>query len=176
MSIQVFSAKLLSSDSIEKDELYSILIKAYAETEDLMWGADYIRISRDDFEKFIQHDQFMVATYNGHTAGGLRVYRIDKDIFSFGTFGVRFDLSGHGIGRVLIAEAERKAIQAGALSMKIEILRPASFEIPIKTKLHHWYTSLGYKITHTIGFEKLYPDKAARLLTPCLFDFYVKNL
>lgn len=176
MSVKVFSAKLLPPDSVEKDELYAILIKAYADTENLMWGDQYIRISKEDFEKFIRHDQLLVAYFNGKVAGGLRVYRIDKETFSFGAFGARFDLSGNGIGRALIAEAERKALHNGVHRMKIEILRPASFEIPIKTKLHHWYSSLGYKLTDSVGFENLYPEKARRLLTACVFDFYVKNL
>lgn len=159
----------------EFQDLYKIIVKAYAETEELMWGPNYVRVSESDFQKFVDQHEVLVAFYNGKVAGGLRYYPINESTYGFGLFGADFSLSRKGIGRALVARVEEIAKQRGADKIRIEVLRPKQGEIPIKTILHGWYQQLGYVFKKTISYELLYPEKSDGLYIPCEFDCYEKK-
>lgn len=158
------------------DELYNIIIRAYALTEDQMWGDNYVRVSRDDFNQYLAADEFLFAFYDSRPAGGLRYYQSAPGVYGFGLFGVDFSFSRKGIGRALIKRVEDEAKIKGAEKIRIEILRPRDFELPIKSQLHGWYLSLGYLHTETVDFQKTFPDRAQGILVPCVFDIYEKTL
>jgi len=141
-----------------------------------MWGKNYVRISEKSFREFIEKDEVLVAFLDNELVGGLRYYETEKGVFSFGLFGADFLKSRNGIGAALIKRVEEEAIKNGAKKIKIEILKPQNFDIPIKVILAKWYQRLGYKYTHTIDFEKEFPLKAKGILVPCNFDYYLKEL
>lgn len=174
--ITIHSAKQKNLSTKEFKTLYDIIIKAYADTESEMWGENYVRVSEKLFNHFIEKDEILVAFLNNEVVGGLRYYEAEKDVFSFGLFGADFSKSGMGIGRALIERVEEEVLKKGAKKIKIEILRPQKFEIPIKVILADWYQRLGYKYSHSIDFEIEYPDRAQGILAPCNFDYYLKEL
>ncbi|MBK9191978.1 MAG: GNAT family N-acetyltransferase [Crocinitomicaceae bacterium] len=174
--VSVYSAKEKNLSASEIQTLYEIIIKAYADTEYQMWGMNYVRVTLDDFQKFIEADQILVEFLNNKIAGGIRYYPLDQNTYSFGLFGADFSLSGKGIGRKLIEAVELQVTKSGGTSIKIEILRPRDFEIPIKTKLHDWYQKLGYAFVESIPFEEKFPERAKGILVPCMFDYYEKKL
>lgn len=174
--VSVYSAKEKNLSPSEFRILYDIIIKAYADTESEMWGPNYVRVSEKDFQNFIDNDQVLVAFMHEKIVGGLRYYRLDDHTFSFGLFGADLNLSGKGIGKKLIEAVENKAMQSGVSIIRIEILRPRNFEIPIKTKLHQWYQNLGYAFVGSESFEEKFPEKAKGILVPCMFDYYERQL
>jgi len=121
-------------------------------------------------------DQVLVAFMDDQVVGGLRYYQSDENTFGFGLFGADFSLSGKGIGRALIDRVEAEAKKSGIQKIKIEVLRPRDFEVPIKIFLHNWYQRLGYKFTHTVGFAEEFPERAKGILVPSVFAFYEKQL
>ncbi|MBK9592152.1 MAG: GNAT family N-acetyltransferase [Crocinitomicaceae bacterium] len=173
--ITIHSAKQKNLSEQEFQKLYSIIVKAYADTESEMWGKNYVRVSELDFRKFIAADEILVAFLNDNVVGGLRYYRSSEDTFGFGLFGADFSLSGKGIGRALINRVEEEVKKSGCKKIKIEILRPKNFELPIKKVLHNWYQRLRYMHTGTVDFAEEFPDRAIGILVPCVFDYYVKE-
>lgn len=174
--ITLYSAKQKQLSKDEFLQLYEIIIHAYAETESEMWGKNYKRVSEEDFQKFIDADEVLIAYFNQTVAGGLRYYKIADDVFSFGLFGVDFSLSRKGIGRELISRVEEMVKKRGASSIRIEILRPENFDLPIKKILHQWYQQLGYRFIGSTDFAEKFPERAVGILVPCVFDFYEKKL
>lgn len=174
--IQIYSAREKGLSEADFQRLYNIVVTAYAETEAEMWGPDYVRVSWNDFRSFIAQDQILVAYLNQQVAGGIRYYPNADGTFGFGLFGADFSLSGKGVGRALIQRVEEEVRRSGGTAIKIEILRPRDFELPIKTILHAWYQRLGYQYTKTVGFAETFPDRAKGILVPCVFDYYEKKI
>ena len=58
----------------------------------------------------------------------------------FGMFAVRPGLQGRGTGRALVAEAERRAVELGATTMRMTVIRQ-------REELIAWYERLGYTRT-----------------------------
>lgn len=161
------------------DDAYAILIYAYAQTETEIWGENYIRISRKEYEDLIQLGEVFFSFKDNRVNGCIQVKSIDGKIFSFGLLAVDFSQKGKGIGKNLIEFTENHALQNGAEKMILEILKPADFEVPFKLFLHKWYLELGYKYTHTISFLDLKQEKvekAKQLKVPAVFDCYSKKL
>ena len=177
IKIQQAKQELLSSADINR--LYEILIHAYAETEQSVWGENYVRIPKDEFITLISRGEVFYAQLNGLIVGSVYVYRKDESTFSFGLLSADFSMKGKGIGKALVDYAEEYAIKQGAKYMDLEILRPTSEEVPFKEVLKQWYTKLGYVYTLSGTFEELKPKKAFKakgLIQPCTFDCYQKVL
>jgi GNAT superfamily N-acetyltransferase len=174
--ITIHSAKQKNLTEQEFQQLHQIIVKAYADTESEMWGKNYVRVSESDFRKFVEADEILVAFLNETVAGGLRYYRSSENTFGFGLFGADFSLSGKGIGRALISRVEEEVKKSNCKKIRIEILRPKNFELPIKKILHEWYQRLGYQYSGSTGFEEAFPDRAIGILVPCVFDYYVKEV
>ncbi|OJY78599.1 MULTISPECIES: GNAT family N-acetyltransferase [unclassified Rhizobium] len=66
------------------------------------------------------------------------------EVSSIAQFGVEPDLQAKGLGRQLIAFAEKQAIASGARELSLDTAEPA-------THLVDWYTRLGYRF---IGHEQ----------------------
>lgn len=163
----------------EVARLYEIMREAYAKTERDLWGENYVRISRGDFESILQQGKLLVARIDTKVVGSLYFYPIDELRYGFGILSADPAYHGKGIGRALISAAEEQAVSSGAAFMQLEILRPEHFEIPSKTVLKKWYERQGYRVISTIRFEELKPDKkekAEQLLVPAYFDCYEKSL
>lgn len=161
------------------NKAYEILIFAYAKTEVEIWGENYSRISRNEFEKLIQKEEVYFAFDNEKIAGCIHLNKISNDTYSFGLLAVDFNLKGKGVGSELIGFIEKIAQEKGGKRMLLEILKPAIEVLPTKKLLHEWYTRLGYTFNETMPFLALKQDKiekAKELKVPAVFDCYSKNL
>lgn len=177
INIQQATKETLSNT--DTNRLYEILIHAYAETEQSVWGENYVRIQKDEFIALIAKGEIFYAQLNDSVVGSIYVYRKNESTFSFGLLSADFSLKGIGIGKALVDYAEAHAIEQGATYMDLEILRPIDEEVPFKEVLKQWYTKLGYVYTLSGTFVELKPDKASKakgLIQPCTFDCYQKVL
>lgn len=159
--------------STELDQLYQIIINAYAATEDTMWGKNYVRITKIQFQDFVMKEEFLVAVYNQKVAGGLRIHSPEKEVMMFSLFGVAFNWSGHGIGWELMKEVERIAKERKMFMLKIELLRTRANDLPDKIRLANWYKRFGFVFTGAAKFEEIKP-KVPQPIVPCDFDYYQK--
>lgn len=177
--IQVVPLRLdqLSEEAI--DQLYNILLHAYSSTEDVIWGPNYARISKDEFIQRIASNKGYGCLLENEWVGSVFYYARTNTILSFGILSASPIHSGKGIGRKLIEEVEQFARENGFSIIQIEVLRPAKFNTPFKIWLGNWYQQLGYQKTEEMGFLDLETDqseKAKRLITEVVFDRYEKAL
>jgi GNAT superfamily N-acetyltransferase len=158
--IKVVSAKEAALSEEEIFRLYEIMRIAYALTEVEVWGEDYVRISLNDYKKLIDKDEILMAVSNSEIVGGIHYYQRAADKFAFSLLSADFNKSGLGIGRALIDEVAKRAKQAGANYLVIEILRPKDMEVPFKVRIRDWYERMGFVYTGSQDFSEVLPDKA----------------
>lgn len=83
----------------------------------------------------------LLALVDGRTAGCCHLARRDPEGAYFGMFAIRPELQGSGLGRSLLAEAERTAASSwGARSMTMTVIRQ-------REDLVAWYRRRGYELT-----------------------------
>ncbi len=174
--IEQASLKLPKKDI---DLAYSILIHAYAQTEAEIWGENYVRISREEYEQLIEKGEIFFSFDKKSVNGCIQIKQMDQKTFSFGLLASNFEKKGSGIGKKLIAFAEQYAKEKRGEKMVLEILRPADFKLEFKEFLHLWYSKMGYQYVETIPFlglktEKI--EKAKQLKVPAVFDCYSKKI
>lgn len=160
-------------------EAYTILIHAYAETEVEVWGENYSRISREEFEELIAKGEVYFSYIDEKVVGCIHYKLLDEKTFSFGLLAVDFTQKGKRIGQNLIEHVEQLSRERGGEKMILEILKPEEGEVEFKNFLHNWYTRLGYVYESTIPFLALKQEKVekAKLLkVPSVFDCYSKKL
>ena len=174
--IKVYSPKERSLSKSELECLYEIVRIAYAETEEVMFGKNYIRISFDDFKEFVERGDMFYALLNDEVVGGIRHYHVDSNTYSFGLLAADFNHSGKGIGNALIQRVEEEANKKGVDYIQIEILRPLNEEVSIKNRISAWYQRLGYQSTVTLPLEEVNKQKAQETIVPCAFDYYKKQV
>ena len=158
---------------------HEILITAYAQTEEEIWGENYVRISEEEYKDLIEQQHVFTALLNDEVVGTILLSQHSDTTFSFGLLAVDFAKKGLGIGRKLVGHAEQVAFNLGATEMTLEILRPKNKSVPFKQQLAEWYQRQGYVFTHSADFLELKPtktEKAKQLITPAVFDCYSKEL
>ena len=79
-----------------------------------------------------------------------------------GMLAVEPALQGHGVGRALLAEAERRALAFGASTMRMTVIAQ-------RTELVAWYERLGYRRT---GEREPFPYGQPRFGVPKRDDLY----
>lgn len=107
---------------------------------------------------------FVLAEAPGEGFVGSIFTRVDEAEGYFGMLSVHPERQHHGIGRALIAEAERRALEAGRTSMRLVVVNLRDDLIP-------WYERLGYVQRGTAPFAE--PDK---LKMPAVFVEMVRSL
>lgn len=174
--VNVFSAYQFRLTEEQLERLYEIIIRAYAETEKVMWGERYVRIDRRTFTRYIDQDEVLVAFIDGKVAGGIRYFHLRDNTWSFSLLGADFNQKGKGIGRALIQEVEQIVSNKGGDRVHIEVLRPEKETVEAKTIISDWYQRMGYQIVKQIPLIELYPEKEDLQLVPTVFDCYLKEL
>ena len=86
------------------------------------------------------------------------------------------DQRGTGIGRELVAFAERRSRARGLRTMQLELLVPRDVGASQQGVLEAWYGRLGYRRVRTTRPEQAYPQLAPLLATPCELAVYEKPL
>jgi len=177
LNVQHYTFHSLNTEQI--DRAFELMIVAYGLTEVEIWGADYLRMSKEQFIEVIKSRGIIIAFLDDQLVGSISVYPLPNNKYGFGLLNADFSQSGKGIGASLVKAAERFAHENGAHSMVIEILRPKAFSIPVKEKLKSWYTTIGYGFIETFDFIDYKPyelEKSKDLVNPSVFDVYEKEL
>ena len=160
----------------EREELFEIMRDAYARTEREVWGENYVRLSQPEFNQLIDEGSIFGAKLDGQIVGTIYLKKISHTERSFSLFGVHSNAEGKGVGSVLIERVEAQALEDGAESMIIDILRVRDMEVPSKKRLRSWYEKLGYEFTHTENFQDRVPHLAHNLKSPSIFECFRKRL
>ncbi|WP_200824932.1 GNAT family N-acetyltransferase [Nonomuraea solani] len=148
----------------------------YADAEAGLWQDGTARTSTDEVAGLTAAGQIAVARLGTEVVGCVRVQSLDDDTAEFGMLAADPAHRRRGIGRDLVAFAERTARDGGHRVMQLEVLTPRTWEHPSKVFLADWYGRLGYRRTDVSPVEKWYPDLAPLLATSCDLVIYRKPL
>jgi predicted N-acetyltransferase YhbS len=127
------------------DAIVSLTNAAYKPRDGMVFPGD--RVNRDEIAQIIDGDEsvMIVAVVNGDVAASVRFDLTPPDA-AFGLLATSVEHQGRGLAPALIAECERRAIEAGCGVMRIGIID--------KVGLRPWYEALGYRYTgETPGHE-----------------------
>lgn len=113
---------------------------------------DKPRIDLRETEKQLGKGTFLVAEADGRLAG-CNYVELRGEIGYFGLLSVDPDFQGHGLGRILVEQAEAFCRDAGCSVMQIRVLNH-------RTELPPFYKKLGY---HTARIEEVEPVPSARV-------------
>lgn len=176
MSIVIRSSDTHTFSPSERTELFEIMQDAYARTEIEIWGENYVRMPQSEYAALIDEGKIIGALLNGKIVGGVTSKNLNRENATFGLLATHRDFGGRGVGRALVEAVEERAKLAGRKQMKMEILRPRDFDVPLKDRLRMWYEKMGYVFTHAENFADRRPVRAKDLKVPSVFDCYVKEL
>lgn len=170
----------LSPGSAEDERLVGavtdLVNEVYAVAEKGLWVGGAARTSFDEMVELIRAGEITVARRGDRIVGGVRIQRLDMDISEFGMLAVAADQRSIGIGRQLVAFAERKSLETGCSTMQLELLVPRTWTHPSKEFLAGWYGRTGYTVTRKGTIDESYPHLAPLLATACDFVVYHKDL
>lgn len=175
VTTQHIQTNFLSQDGFE--QLYQIVIDAYARTEREVWGENYVRVSRAQFQQHIADGEIIAAFIDNEIVGGVRVFELEDHVWSFSLLGASTSVKGKGVGRQLINAVEKHALANFAKTIRIEVLRAQDIPVASKVILHQWYERLGYRFVKSVDVFEVYDDakKWAKLVNPSIFDCYQKD-
>jgi len=154
----------------------ALVNQVYAESDKGLWRGSIDRTSVDEVAGFVRAGEIAVALVDGDLAGSVRLRRLDAATGEFGLLAADPARRGLGIGRELVAFAERASRDAGCREMQLELLVPRGWTHPAKQFLAEWYDRLGYRVTRRADLAEDYPHLAPSLATPCDFLSYRKEL
>jgi ribosomal protein S18 acetylase RimI-like enzyme len=157
-------------------EVVELVNTVYAEAERGLWTTGASRTSRDEVADYIRKDQITVLGLGGRIVGCIRTQRLDACTSEFGMLAAAEGYRGLGLGRGLVAFAERQSVEQGRSTMQLELLVPRSWLHPSKELLAGWYSRIGYRIIRRGTIDEYYPHLAPFLATPCDFVVYSKDL
>ncbi|WP_448005118.1 GNAT family N-acetyltransferase [Agromyces bauzanensis] len=148
----------------------------YEEAESGLWVAGARRTSPEEIAQLIRRRELVTARAGDVIVGAVRVQGLDDHVAEFGMLAADPERRGLGIGRALVAFAERWAGERGYPEMQLELLVPTSWTHPSKEFLRDWYTRIGYREVRTGELAELYPELAPLLTTTCGLVVYRKRL
>jgi GNAT superfamily N-acetyltransferase len=150
------------------EELTRLVNAAYAAGEQGLWEPGTPRISPDSLRALVDAGELLLVERDGAPAGCVRVGVLDADTAELGLLSAA--RAGSGVGRELVDRAEAWARERGRSRMRLQLLVPREGTHPFKTRLHDWYTRLGYA---PVGRE---PAAFPGLAVPCELVSYEKAL
>jgi len=141
-----------------------------------LWVDGARRTSPADIADLIRRGEIATARAGDRVVGAIQVERLDDDMAMFGMLAADPAHRGLGIGRALVAFAERWAVDRGCRGMELELLVPTTWSHPSKEFLRDWYTRIGYREVRRGGLQEAYPELAPLLATTCVLVVYRKEL
>ncbi|WP_173924358.1 GNAT family N-acetyltransferase [Agromyces sp. Marseille-P2726] len=139
----------------------------YDDAEAGLWFAGARRTGPQEIAELIRRRELVTARSGGRVVGTVRVQQLDDRLAEFGMLTADPQLRGVGIGRELVAFAERRARELGCTEMQLELLVPNTWSHPSKVFLRDWYARIGYRHVRTTRLDELYPELAPLLATAC---------
>ncbi|MBF9133164.1 GNAT family N-acetyltransferase [Plantactinospora sp. S1510] len=157
-------------------EVVDLVNRVYAGAEKGLWRDGTDRTSPAEVTSLIRAGQLAVARMGGRLVGTVRLQRLGGGEGAFGMLVASPDDRGIGIGRELVAFAERWARERQLDRMQLELLVPQTWTHPVKEFLRDWYTRIGYREIRRARLDEAYPALQPHLATPCDFVIYHKSL
>jgi GNAT superfamily N-acetyltransferase len=157
-------------------EVTELVNVVYAAAEQGLWLDDTDRTTPSEVAALIAAGELAEARIDGELAGVARVQRLPTGEGEVGMLVAHPDRRGAGIGRDLIAYAEKWAVDRGLRTMQLELLVPQTWTHPVKQFLREWYTRLGYRVVRVGDLAQDYPALVPRLATSCDFLVFHKPL
>ena len=102
MEIKVVLTKEILGIPKDIQRQYELLIDAYEKTEREIWGANYCRISKEDYLSLVESQSVYTAYLNDEVVGTICLNVESPTTCSFGLLAADFSKKGLGIGRKLI--------------------------------------------------------------------------
>jgi GNAT superfamily N-acetyltransferase len=165
-----------AADAPLAGRLAGLINAVYAGAEQGLWRNGATRTTRSEVAALVDAREIGVATLGGRLAGAVRVRALSDDTGEFGMLAADPGCRGIGVGRQLVAFAERHARDRGLAAMQLELLVPRAWRHPSKVFLDDWYRRIGYRVTRTTNVGEVQPDLSPLLATPCAFVIYLKAL
>jgi GNAT superfamily N-acetyltransferase len=156
--------------------LCALVNRAYALGEVGLWRDGAARVGEGEMARLIRAGEVAVATLGPATIGCIRVQRLDARTGELGMLAAAEDHRGAGVGRLLVAFAERLSAARGLDTMQLELLVPVDRAHPDKERLHAWYTRLGYRVVRIGDLGEDYPHLVPLLAIPCVMRIYHRPL
>jgi GNAT superfamily N-acetyltransferase len=170
----------LSPASARDDQLVATITdlvnEVYAVAEEGLWREDAARTTSDEIAGLIRAGEITVARRCDRVVGCIRIQQLDERTAEFGMLAAAADQRSTGIGRQLIAFAEREGLRSGCGVMQLELLVPRTWRHPSKEFLAAWYGRIGYVANRKGTIDESFPHLAPLLATPCDFVIYHKDL
>jgi GNAT superfamily N-acetyltransferase len=157
-------------------QIVALVNRVYLDAEKGLWLQGTDRTDADEVAAIVGAGELVVARLAGRLVGAVRVQRLDEGLGEFGMLVASPEDRGAGIGRELVAFAERWAREQGLGRMQLELLVPQTWTHPVKEFLRGWYTRIGYRQVRTSRLAEAYPALEPFLATPCDFVIYHKVL
>jgi GNAT superfamily N-acetyltransferase len=151
-----------------------LINEVYAVAEQGLWVDGAVRTSVDGVAGLTRDGEVAVAHLGDGVVGCVRVRRLDAATGEFGMLAADPARRGEGIGRALVAFAERHCAPLG--TMQLELLVPRDWIHPSKALLDAWYRRLGYRVVRTTRLAEFNPELEPLLATPCELLIYEKAL
>jgi GNAT superfamily N-acetyltransferase len=158
------------------DRLTRLINDVYRAAESGLWRDGAARTAASEVAALIAARQIAVATRDGRIAGSVRIHDVADDASEFGMLVAAPDQRGTGVGRALVAFAERCSRERGLRAIQLELLVPRGWRHPSKEFLKAWYGRRGYRLTRTGSIDDAHPHLAPLLATLCDLAVYEKPL
>ncbi|MEV4627388.1 GNAT family N-acetyltransferase [Micromonospora sp. NPDC049523] len=153
-----------------------LINQVYADAEKGLWLDGANRTGPAEVTALIRAGELAVARMGGLLVGTARVHRLATGEGEFGMLTASPQHRGLGIGRELVAFAERWARERALPRMQLELLVPQTWRHPDKEFLRDWYTRMGYREVRKSRLDEAYPELLPFLATSCDFVVYHKSL
>lgn len=158
------------------DHLTGLVNDVYAIAERGLWRDGTTRTTASDLAGLVGAGEIAVAARAGGIAGSVRLHDVADDASEFGMLVSVPDQRGTGVGRALVAFAERHSRERGLRRIQLELLLPRTWRHPNKEFLKGWYGRIGYRRIRTGNMADAYPQLAPLLATTCDLAVYEKPL
>ena len=158
------------------DELTRLVNDVYQTAERGLWREGAVRTTAAELAELIAAGQIAVATRQGRIVGSIRIHDVAADASELGMLVAAPDQRGTGVGRALVAFAERRSRERGLRAIRLELLVPRGWRHPSKELLKSWYDRRGYRLVRTGSMQDAYPHLAPLLAAPSDLTVYEKPL
>jgi GNAT superfamily N-acetyltransferase len=175
LTIEVVPAAA-ADDAALVERIVGLVNTVYETSEAGLWLDGARRTTARELADLIRSGQIATATSDGVIVGSVQLQQLDAATGLFGMLVADPERRGVGIGRELVAFAERWARDQGLTAMQLELLVPRTWSHPSKEFLRQWYERAGYRIARTGRLDDDYPALAPQLATPCDLLIYRKEL
>lgn len=164
--------------------LTRIINEIYGKAETGMFCASHSRTNVLEVKALIHSQQLMVASSSAVTSslpcdnimGCIRVAMLSPTMGTLGLLCTIPRARHEGVGKRLVSAAESHCCNLGATSMRLELLVPLNYELPLKVWIQAWYERLGYTVIRDEDIMLNFARLAPNLVTPVVFRIFEKQL